>query len=210
MAYSGFIVRPFGKRTIRPASGDAPYEVDFDRVQRELIAPAMEAAGIRGSTTEVIAAAGNIREDMFQMLAHADLVVADISVHNANVFYELGARHALRDKHTYLIRYATGDEVPFDLKTDRYLAYPRAGVGSDAYKQLASAWCAENRNDTFDKLSKKQAVPENVCEGNPVAAQYELGQQLGVRGTPAIITQTGQMIPGYQSAQELMATLGLK
>jgi thiol:disulfide interchange protein DsbC len=92
----------------------------------------------------------------------------------------------------------------------RYLAYPRAGVGSDAYKQLASAWCAENRNDTFDKLSKKQAVPENVCEGNPVAAQYELGQQLGVRGTPAIITQTGQMIPGYQSAQELMATLGLK
>lgn len=91
----------------------------------------------------------------------------------------------------------------------RYLAYPRAGVGSDAYKQLASAWCAADRKDTFNKLTKKQSVPENVCEGNPVAAQYELGQQLGVRGTPAIITQTGQMIPGYQSAQELMATLGL-
>jgi thiol:disulfide interchange protein DsbC len=91
----------------------------------------------------------------------------------------------------------------------RYLAYPRAGVGSDAYKQLASAWCAKDRNDTFTKLSNKQSVPENVCEGNPVAAQYELGQQLGVRGTPAIITQTGQMIPGYQSASELMGTLGL-
>lgn len=91
----------------------------------------------------------------------------------------------------------------------RYLAYPRAGVGSDAYKQLASAWCAKDRNDTFTKLTKKQAVPENVCEGNPVAAQYELGLQLGVRGTPAIVTQTGQMIPGYQTAQELMATLGL-
>lgn len=91
----------------------------------------------------------------------------------------------------------------------RYLAYPRAGVGSDAFKQLASAWCAEDRKDTFNKLVKKQAVPENVCEGNPVAAQFELGQQLGVRGTPAIITQTGQMIPGYQAAKELMATLGL-
>lgn len=91
----------------------------------------------------------------------------------------------------------------------RYLAYPRAGVGSDAYKQLASAWCADDRHDTFDKLAKKQSVPENVCEGNPVAAQYALGQQLGVRGTPAIVTQTGQMIPGYQTAQELMVTLGL-
>jgi len=91
----------------------------------------------------------------------------------------------------------------------RYLAYPRAGVGSDAYKQLASAWCADDRHATFNKLSLKQSVPENVCEGNPVAAQYELGQQLGVRGTPAIITQTGQMIPGYQSAKELMVTLGL-
>jgi thiol:disulfide interchange protein DsbC len=52
-------------------------------------------------------------------------------------------------------------------------------------------------------------VPEKVCPGNPVADQYALGQQLGVRGTPAIITETGQMIPGYQSADELMVTLGL-
>jgi thiol:disulfide interchange protein DsbC len=92
----------------------------------------------------------------------------------------------------------------------RYLAYPRAGVGSDAYKQLASAWCAKDPKDIFSKLATKQAVPENVCEGNPVAAQFELGQRLGVRGTPAIVTQSGQMIPGYQTAQELMATLGLK
>jgi thiol:disulfide interchange protein DsbC len=92
----------------------------------------------------------------------------------------------------------------------RYLAYPRAGIGSDAYNQLASAWCAEDPKDTFSKISTKQAVPINVCKDNPVAAQFELGQLLGVRGTPAIITQSGQMIPGYQTAQELMATLGLK
>ena len=91
----------------------------------------------------------------------------------------------------------------------RYLAYPRAGLNSDAFKQLASAWCADDRQGTFTKLSRKEAVPENVCAGNPVAAHYKLGQELGVRGTPAIITQTGQMIPGYQSADELMVTLGL-
>jgi len=91
----------------------------------------------------------------------------------------------------------------------RYLAYPRAGLSSAASKQLASAWCAENPQETLTKLTDKQSVPENVCEDNPVAAQFQLGQELGVRGTPAIITQSGQMIPGYQSADELMGTLGL-
>jgi len=91
----------------------------------------------------------------------------------------------------------------------RYLAYPRAGVGSDTFKQLASAWCADNPREAFAKLTYKQAVPENVCKDNPVAAQLQLGQELGVQGTPAIITQTGQMIPGYQTADELMVTLGL-
>jgi len=91
----------------------------------------------------------------------------------------------------------------------RYLAYPRAGLNSDAFKQLASAWCADNKQETLTKLTNKQSVPINVCEGNPVAAQYQLGQEVGVRGTPAIITQTGQLIPGYQSADELMVTLGL-
>jgi thiol:disulfide interchange protein DsbC len=91
----------------------------------------------------------------------------------------------------------------------RYLAYPRAGIGSPGFKQLASAWCADDRQSTLTRLKNKETVPENVCPGNPVAKQYELGQQLGVRGTPAIITESGQMIPGYQTADELMVTLGL-
>jgi len=91
----------------------------------------------------------------------------------------------------------------------RYLAYPRAGVDSDGYRQLASAWCADNPQDTLTKLKNKETVTAKACDENPIAQQYLLGQQLGVRGTPAIITQSGQMIPGYQSANELMVTLGL-
>jgi len=91
----------------------------------------------------------------------------------------------------------------------RYLAYPRQGVGSDGYRQLASAWCADNPQDTLTRLKNREKVDENVCSDNPVAAQFQLGQELGVRGTPAIITGAGQMIPGYQSADELMVTLGL-
>ena len=91
----------------------------------------------------------------------------------------------------------------------RYLAYPRAGLSSDAFRNLASAWCADNPQETLNKLVEKQTVATNVCQDNPIAAQYQLGQELGVRGTPAIITEAGQMIPGYQSAGDLMVTLGL-
>ncbi len=112
MSLNAFIVRPFGIKN----------EVDFDKVEAQLIQPALRAAGIAGSTTASILEAGNIREDMFCQLLTADIVIADVSIHNANVFYELGIRHALRDKRTYLIR-CSRDEIPFDLKTDRYLSY---------------------------------------------------------------------------------------
>ncbi len=113
---SVFIVRPFGIK-----SG-----IDFERVETELIRPAMEQAGLSGGTTGELIQQGNIRADMFDQLLIADLVIADISIHNANVFYELGIRHALRDKRTFLIKSRESDakdEVPFDLRTDRYLPY---------------------------------------------------------------------------------------
>jgi thiol:disulfide interchange protein DsbC len=91
----------------------------------------------------------------------------------------------------------------------RYLAYPRAGLASDGYRQLASAWCSDNPKETLTKLKNKQSVPDNVCPSNPIASQYELGQELGVRGTPAIVMESGKMLPGYQTADELIATLGL-
>jgi hypothetical protein len=109
-----FIIRPFGEKN----------GIDFDRVEQELIDPALRELKIGGRTTAEIARAGNIREDMFELLVTADLVIADISIHNANVFYELGIRHAFCDRYTYLIRCSAHD-VPFDLKTDRYLEYER-------------------------------------------------------------------------------------
>ena len=91
----------------------------------------------------------------------------------------------------------------------RYLAYPRSGMDSPGYRQLVGAWCAKNPQETLTSLKNKESVAVNQCDDNPVAQQYQLGQELGVRGTPAMITETGQMIPGYQSADRLMVTLGL-
>ena len=132
-----FIVRPFGTK-----SG-----INFDQVEKDLIRPAMAQAGLTGGTTVEFIQQGNIRTDMFEQLLVADLVIADISIHNANAFYELGIRHALRDKRTFLIkskqatpgeRDAKETDVPFDLKTDRYLAYEPTQLGG-AVDILAAA-----------------------------------------------------------------------
>ena len=90
----------------------------------------------------------------------------------------------------------------------RYLAYPRAGVDSDGFRQLASAWCSDTPQETLTRLKNRESVPPKSCD-NPIVEQYQLGQAMGVRGTPAIITEEGQMIPGYQSADELMVSIGL-
>lgn len=139
-----FIVRPFGTKN----------GIDFDRVEKDLIHPAIEQAGFSGGTTGEFIQQGNIRTDMFEQLLIADLVIADISIHNANAFYELGIRHAFRDKRTFLIK-SKGDEVPFDLKTDRYLSYdannPAAGV-DQLVNALKATWDSQKQDSPVFQL----------------------------------------------------------
>jgi hypothetical protein len=115
---TAFIIRPFGSKQ----------GIDFDQVERELIGPALATHRLLGRTTGDSLRQGNIRTEMFQRLLMADVVIVDISIGNANVYYELGIRHALRNKHTFMIRGASAsgpsEPVPFDLRTDRYLSYP--------------------------------------------------------------------------------------
>lgn len=92
----------------------------------------------------------------------------------------------------------------------RYLAYPRAGIGSKSYQKIASAWCADDKQDAMNKLKRRQDIPLNVCPDNPVAAQYQLGGEVGVTGTPALITQSGQLMPGYMPALQLAKALGVE
>lgn len=134
MPRSAFIIRPFGEKEVVLAGEETVLadgarartarlvKVDFDKIHRDLIEPALRKAKMTAHTTGIVLASGNIREDMFHFLMTADLVVADITLHNPNVFYELGIRHAFRDKFTFLIR-SSISEYPFDLKTDRYFEY---------------------------------------------------------------------------------------
>ncbi len=91
----------------------------------------------------------------------------------------------------------------------RYLAYPRAGIDSDAYRKYVSAWCAKEPRKALAILKSGGAIPDNQCPGNPVAKQFQLGQALGVNGTPAIVLADGTLLPGFMPAAELGNLLGL-
>ncbi|NLQ18113.1 thioredoxin fold domain-containing protein [Marinomonas sp. M1K-6] len=92
--------------------------------------------------------------------------------------------------------------------TVRYLAYPRAGIGSEAYRKMVSVWCSADPQDWLTKVKLGAEIPENKCV-NPVADQYKLGNEVGVRGTPSIVLDNGAFLPGYLPAAELVKHLGL-
>src|SRR5689334_10648202 len=146
-----FIIRPFGKK--KDLKGN---EIDFDKVADELISPALAEIKAEGRETLDIVESGNIRVDMFRRLLTADLVVADLSIHNANVFYELGIRHALRDHGTLMIR-SDGDAFPFDLQTDRYFVYDKNNPAASVDGLVASLRAIEAKART-DSNAKDSPV----------------------------------------------------
>ncbi len=93
--------------------------------------------------------------------------------------------------------------------TVRYLAYPRSGVNGETAKKLQTVWCSKDRQLTLTKFKRRENVSLETCPSNLVAQQYALGGEMGVTGTPAIVTAEGRLIPGYLPADRLARELGL-
>lgn len=91
----------------------------------------------------------------------------------------------------------------------RYLAFPRAGLGSPAAKKLETAWCSDNPQEAMNRLKSGESLPLQTCDKNPVPEQYSLGGEVGVRGTPALLLPSGQMQAGYLPPEQLAQVLGL-
>lgn len=87
-----------------------------------------------------------------------------------------------------------------------YLAFPRAGVGSETFETMVSVWCADDPQSAMNTAKAGNQPPKAECD-NPVEAQYELGRALGVTGTPSMITLNGDMIPGYVPPEQLKQRL---
>jgi O-acetyl-ADP-ribose deacetylase (regulator of RNase III) len=110
-----FVIMPFNRKSDL-ARGD---RVDFDRVYRRLIKPAVESLEKRGIAirclrSDEVQQAGLIQERMLRYIYEADVAVVDLTTANPNVYYELGVRHALRDRVTVLLR-RRKTQIPFNI-----------------------------------------------------------------------------------------------
>ncbi len=86
----------------------------------------------------------------------------------------------------------------------RYLAWPRQGLSGTTYDTMVSIWCADDRVQAMSRAKRRKSVAAATCR-NPVDRQHALGQQIGIRGTPAIVLENGELIPGYMPAAQLAA-----
>jgi hypothetical protein len=205
-----FFVRPFGVQE----------GIDFDHVEVVLIRPALQrlrtqyGLAIDGGTTGEFIRQGNIREDMFRLLVTADLVVADISIYNPNVFYELGIRHGLRHQHTFLIREtSTAAKYPFDLQTDRYFTYDVADLAGSVDGLAAALRSTLNADPNFRDSPVFQLLPHlkphdrSVLMPVPLDFQeaVKLAQAGGRRGDLRLLAHEAQ---GFEWESEGLRLVG--
>lgn len=91
--------------------------------------------------------------------------------------------------------------------TVEYLFYPRAGRGSESWNKAVSVWCAADHNGAMTAAKNGEPVPNKTDCANPVDSDFELGQQIGVSGTPAVIAADGTQVGGYLPPEQMLARL---
>ena len=144
----------------------------------------------------------DLRADALKKVSESDMIVfpaAGDAKYQVSVFTDIDCGYC-RKLHSEISAYnAKGITV-------RYMAFPRAGIDSESYRKAVSAWCADNPQEALTAAKLGEEIEEKTCP-NPVASQYQLGQQMGVRGTPSIVLDNGEMVPGYMPAERLEQTL---
>lgn len=87
-----------------------------------------------------------------------------------------------------------------------YMAFPRAGVGSETFRKMDAVWCSNDQQAAMDEAKSGGSPDAQQCD-SPVGDQYRIGQSMGVTGTPALVTMDGDLIPGYVPADDLRGRL---
>jgi thiol:disulfide interchange protein DsbC len=87
----------------------------------------------------------------------------------------------------------------------RYVFFPRTGPGTESWHKAEAVWCSANRNEALTRAKQGAALDlKKTCGATPVDREYNLGLNIGVRGTPAIVTESGDLITGYLPPHELL------
>jgi thiol:disulfide interchange protein DsbC len=141
------------------------------------------------------------RQSVISSLDQSEMVsfTAEDSKHELFVFTDIDCGYCRRmhqDMEGYL---ANGISI-------HYLGFPRAGINSTSHDKLNAVWCSDDRQDALTRAKAGETLPPQSCE-TPIAEQYQLGQQLGVTGTPALITADGYLLPGYLPPDALLTRL---
>lgn len=89
----------------------------------------------------------------------------------------------------------------------RYLFFPRSGPNTLSWSKAEQVWCSADRREALTEAKRGVALTAAVCKPNPVADQYALGRAIGLTGTPGIVTESGDLLPGYTPPDELVQLL---
>jgi thiol:disulfide interchange protein DsbC len=89
----------------------------------------------------------------------------------------------------------------------RYLMYPRTGPETASWRKAESVWCAADRKEALTRAKRGEEIKSKNCGDDAVKAQYALGDDLGVEGTPAIFTQNGDYVGGYLTPIQLVQAI---
>jgi thiol:disulfide interchange protein DsbC len=143
----------------------------------------------------------SLRKDILDTLEEKDMIIFEPkkTEHTLTVFTDIDCGYC-RKLHSQMDEY---NDLGIRI---RYMAFPRAGIGSKAYDEAVSVWCAEDKNKAMTMAKAGQNVDSKTCD-NPVKADYEIGRKMGVSGTPAMFTETGHSLPGYVPPKKLKAIL---
>jgi thiol:disulfide interchange protein DsbC len=89
----------------------------------------------------------------------------------------------------------------------RYMFYPRTGPNTESWSKAEQVWCSADRRAALTAAKLGEALKAAACKPNPVADEYALGQAIGLTGTPGIVTENGDLLPGYAPPDELVQEL---
>lgn len=191
---------------IVPAPVDGLYEVSFD--SRLMYVSADGRFIIQGSVFDLEAQQdvtkprlAQLRVDAVNAIGEQNMLIYEPKQvkHTVTVFTDIDCPYC-RKMHSEMDEYlALG--IRF-----RYLFYPRAGKDSESYDKAVAVWCADDRKAAMDEAKSGGKLVKAQCD-NPVDAHMALAEKLPIRGTPALVLEDGEVIPGYLPPKRLLQVL---
>lgn len=206
------IVRAFpelSKATVKPAPVPGLYQVEDDAQVfyttsdgKYLFVGDLVDVGAHASLTE--ARRAQLRVQMLNAVGEKNMIVMgpDKPKRTLTVFTDVDCPYCAKFHLDVPTLNQAGVKV-------RYLFFPRTGIGSESYKRAVAVWCASDRVKAIGIAKAGGKLDMKTCP-NPVEHDYQLGQRLGVEGTPTIFLDDGKKLPGYVPAARLLVMLGLK